>query len=147
MSSTLAVYLALKFTGLFSTLAILIAFSRDPSNASWVATATVCPIRVVFPVIRLATCSSVVLGCSFLISCASLSTEICSDFRPRCARLRCLRLAGVTFVTFRHHDISTSVINLVSPSLDSSRHLICAGVGTVRRDSVRHVAGASIGWR
>ena len=86
--------------------------------------------------------------CLLLMSRASLLTETCSDFRPRCARLRSLRLAGVTFATIRHHDVTISVIDIVSPSFHSSRHLICAGVGTlVRSDSVRHVAGASIGWR
>ena len=68
MSNALADEIDTQFYVLFSTFAILIVFSRYPSSASCVVTATACSCGVVFPEIILGTCCSVVLDCSSLTS-------------------------------------------------------------------------------
>ena len=65
-----------QFSALFSTFAILIVFSRDPSSASCVVTATAGPWGVVFPKSLLGTCCSVVPDCSTLTARGSLFVVI-----------------------------------------------------------------------
>ena len=64
------------FNVLFSTFAILIVFSRYPSSASCVVTATACSRGVIFPEILLGTCHSVVLDWSSLTARGSLFVVI-----------------------------------------------------------------------
>ena len=65
-----------QFNVLFSAFAILNVFSRYPSSASCVVTATACSRDVVSPEILLGTCRSVVLGRSSLTSRGSLFVVI-----------------------------------------------------------------------
>ena len=72
MSSAPADKIDTQFNALFSTFAILIVFSRDPSSASCVVTATACSRGVVFPKILLGMSCSMVLDSSSLTSRGSL---------------------------------------------------------------------------
>ena len=76
MSSAPTDEIGSQFNVLFSTLAILIVFSRDPSSASCVVAATVRSCGAVFPKILLGTCCSVVLDGSSLTSRGSLFVVI-----------------------------------------------------------------------
>ena len=73
MSSAPADEIETQFNVLFSMLATLIVFSRYPSAASCVATATGCSDTFVFSEILLGNCCSVTLVCASLTSRGSFS--------------------------------------------------------------------------
>ena len=72
MPSALADEIDTQFNVLYSTFATLIVFSRYPSSASCVVTATGCSDSAVFPEILLGTCCSC---CSVTLACASLTSR------------------------------------------------------------------------
>ena len=133
MSSAPADETDTQFNELFSTLAILIVFSRHLSSASCVVTATA--DGVVFPEILLGTCCPAVLDCSPLKTRGSLFVVILR-LLSGANELGCLALVSICTV-FPHRNIATDVILaacskshpgwVLSSPLSSRRQCWCSG--------------------
>ena len=132
MSSALADdEIDIQFIVLFSTFAILVVFSRYPSSASCVVTATACSDGVVFLEILLGTFCSVMLVCSSLTSRGSLFVVILLLLSDPDEHGCLARFSSALL----HRNIATNVILAACSSrnlgwsslLPSRRQRLCSG--------------------